>query len=148
MKKVSKLLMVLTGVLFLTGCGGGKTAEYEKEIETLNAKVAELEAENTALKEEAELVKEGEPVVLSGTIIVGTDIPAGSYDIKPAGDKSLEITFYESEAALEDLEFEVEFLYPADEEKDKKEADELKSYILREGTFVKMSTNTEFTRVK
>ncbi|MGL5511609.1 MAG: hypothetical protein ACRDBM_00010 [Sporomusa sp.] len=61
-------------------------------------------------------VNDNEPIILSGKIIVGTDIPAGSYDIKPAGNEDTAITIYEDEAAKEVGKYRHEWLFPGDED--------------------------------
>lgn len=141
MKKKAVLMIVLTFcALSLIGCAN--TEEYEKQIEDLTNKVENLEKENAELKEELNtslVVKNNEPIILSGKIIVGTDIPAGSYDIKTEDDSD-----YTHVMIFDDEEAEENFKYNLISGKS---GETVKSYMLRDGNILSMDKNMQFTKI-
>ena|GEM_PF-5521794 len=148
MKKIIRLGLLALSVGILGACNNKenetKISEQQKTIESLEGKVKDLEKEQASIANS----KDGEPFVLSGKVIVGTDIEVGGYDIKPTdfGNKSEESepggTFNLYENAEDEKNGKYEFYYVKDE------ASSLKSFSLRKGNILEITKNLEFTKVR
>ena len=80
----------------------------------------------------------------SGKLVVGEDIDAGKYDIKPDGDTDASVQIFENKDAVDSNDYRFEWLFPADEENPG--GDILKSYTLREGNILDITGNMTFIK--
>ncbi len=147
---MKKLLIVLLGLMMVLGLSacGEKDEKMDARTETKADATSKSEEETkaeTKVEESSATQKINESATYSGMIIVGEDIPVGSYDIKPAANDDTAIKIFEDENAKENDVYKYEWLFPAD---DNGPADELKSYVLRKGYILDISDNAEFKRVK
>lgn len=149
MKKVI-LGMILVSAITLAGCSNGEAkkqvTEQSKTIESLEKTIESLESEKSTLESEQETmvtVAVGDAVPLSGEITVGTDIPAGVYDLKlSSGGGHLGVYSAEGSILVNELFGDPEA------EGDDEYISEYKSLILHESDKVEMSSVTvEFSRV-
>ena len=81
MKKVFLGCLAVCLSIVLVACSNEadkKVTEQSKTIESLEKKIKTMESENSTLVK----LKKGESIDLSGELVVGTDLPAGIYDLK------------------------------------------------------------------
>ncbi|MGM0175658.1 hypothetical protein [Enterococcus sp. DIV0800] len=129
----------ITALLVITVAG----CSSNEQKDTIDS----LKKENNSLKDEKKDVRKvavGDTVDLSGTVIIGEDLEAGSYDIDLPGEQDAAFSLYEDKKAKKEDEYTHEWLSPSSEDQD--EADSLSNYKLRNGNILDIDGTLSFTK--
>lgn len=145
MKKIISLGLVFAcGITLFGACTNtkekdNKISEQSKTIESLNKQNRDLES--SLEKQESIKLKTGESIDLSGSIVIGEELPAGIYDITSSGG-DFGISFKSKDGDWSDYK-----ALSADKE-DGTYTKKIKSYNLKEGYTLEIDGNAQFTKIK
>lgn len=161
MKKSKLLCCIGLTSLMLLGCSNSQTDEkiskLEKRVEKLESEYEDLKKSidvdpnldvGTGTSKNARELENDSTKTLSGTIVVGEDIEAGTYNITiPEGEDEISFKIYEDSKSEENNKYDFKWMFSAKGSNYKSDDDVLQNYKLSDGNIIDTDDdNVNFTK--